>query len=44
MDETRRRTTAVDEEIEELGTGRIDTENEQVDGINGDFNVQITEK
>ena len=35
--------TAVDEKIEEQGTGRIDTEYEQVDEINGDGNVQITE-
>ena len=35
--------TAVDEKIEEQGTGRIDTEYEQVDEINGDVNVQITE-
>ena len=35
--------TAVDEKIEEQGTGRIDTEYEQVDEINGDVNVHITE-
>ena len=35
--------TAGDEEIEEQGAGRIDTEHEQVDEINGDINVQITE-
>ena len=29
--------------IEEQGTGRIDTEYEQVDEINGDVSVQITE-
>ena len=43
LDEIRRRMTAVDEEIEEQGAGRIDTEHEQVDEINGDVNVQITE-
>ena len=43
LDEIRRRMTAVDEEIEEQGTGRIVTEHEQVDEINGDVNVQITE-
>ena len=32
-----------EEEIEEQGAGRIDTEYEQVDEINGDVNVQITE-
>lgn len=43
LDEIRRRITAVDEEIEEQGAGCIDTESEQVDVINGDVNVQITE-
>ena len=43
LDEIRRRMTAVHEKIEEQGTGRIDTEYEQVDEINGDVNVQITE-
>ena len=43
MDEIRRRMTAVDEEIEEQGAGGIDTEPEQVDELNGDVNVQITE-
>ena len=32
-----------EEEIEEQGARRIDTEYEQVDEINGDVNVQITE-
>ena len=32
-----------EEEIEQQGAGRIDTEYEQADGINGDVNVQITE-
>ena len=32
-----------EEEIEEQGAGRIDTKYEQVDEINGDVNVQITE-
>ena len=35
--------TALDEKIDEQGAGRIDTEYEQVDEINGDVNVQITE-
>ena len=43
LDEIRRRMTAVDEEMEEQGAGRIDTEHKQVDEINGDVNVQITE-
>ena len=43
LDEIRRRMTAIDEEIEEQGAGRIDTEHEQVDEINGDVNEQITE-
>ena len=32
-----------EEEIEEQGAGRIYTEYEQVDEINGDVNVQIAE-
>ena len=32
-----------EEEIEEQGSRRIDTEYEQVDEINGDVKVQITE-
>ena len=43
LDEIRGRMTAVDGKIEEQGAGRIDTEYEQVDEINGDVNVQITE-
>ena len=43
LDEIRRRITAVDEEIEEQSAGRVDTEDEQGDVINGDVNVQITE-
>ena len=35
--------TAVGEKIEEQGAGRIDTEYEPVDKINGDVSAQITE-
>ena len=34
---------AEEEEIEEQGARRIDTEYKQIDEINGDVNVQITE-
>ena len=35
--------TIVDEELEEQDAGCIDTEPEQVDELNGDVNVQITD-
>ena len=43
LDEIRRRMTTVDEELEEQDAGCIDTEPEQVDELNGDVNVQITD-
>ena len=45
LDEVRRRMTTVDKELEEQDAGCIDTEPEQVDvdELNGDFNVQITD-
>ena len=43
LDEIRRRVTTVGEELEEQDAACIDTEPEQVDELNGDVNVQITD-
>ena len=43
LDEIRRIIATVDEKLEEQDVGCIDTEPEQVDGLNGDVNVQITD-
>ena len=43
LDEIRRRVTTVDEELEEQDAASIDPEPEQVDELNGDINVQITD-
>ena len=43
LDKIRTGMTTVDEELEEQDAGCIDTEPEQVDKLNGDVNVQITD-